>query len=294
MPGGRRRNRWTSVALRPYNPPMIGLPFTKMHGLGNDFVLFDTRRAPRMLDGAFMRAVADRRTGVGCDQVIVLEPPRSGGTDAYMRIWNQDGGEVAACGNGTRCAARLLLDESRRSRVVLETAAGPLTAHESGEGRIRVDMGPARLEWRDIPLARPADTLHVAISAGPLGDAVAVNVGNPHAVFFVDDADAVPLDALGPRIETDPLFPERANIGVAQRLACDRIRLRVWERGAGLTRACGTGACAATVAGARRGLTGRSVAVVLDGGELGIVWRTDGRVEMTGACATSFTGVLPA
>ena len=272
---------------------MTGLPFAKMHGLGNDFVVFDARGAALALDGARVRAIADRRTGVGCDQVIVVEPPRNGGTDAYLRFWNQDGGEVAACGNGTRCAARLLLDETERTSVILETDAGRLSAEEAGEGQVRVDMGPARLDWRDIPLARAADTLHVAVGTGPLGDAVAVNMGNPHAVFFVDDADAVPLEALGPILETDPLFPEHANIGVAQRLADDRLRLRVWERGVGLTQACGTGACAAAVAGARRGLTGRSVTVVLDGGELGIFWREDGHVEMTGPTAASFTGVLP-
>ena len=272
---------------------MTVLPFTKMHGLGNDFVVFDARRMPLALDGVRVRAIADRRTGVGCDQVIVVEPPRNGRTDAYLRFWNQDGGEVAACGNGTRCAARLLLDETDQTSVILETDAGRLTAEEAGGGQVRVDMGPARLDWRDIPLARATDTLHVAVGAGPLGDAVAVNVGNPHAVFFVDAADAVPLEALGPVLETDPLFPEHANIGVAQRLADDRLRLRVWERGAGLTQACGTGACAAVVAGARRGLTGRSVTVVLDGGELGILWREDGHVEMTGPTAASFSGVLP-
>ena len=272
---------------------MTGLPFAKMHGLGNDFVVFDARGAPLALDGARVRAIADRRTGVGCDQVIVVEPPRNGGTDAYLRFWNQDGGEVAACGNGTRCAARLLLDETEQTSMILETDAGRLTAQEAGGGQVRVDMGPARLDWRDIPLARATDTLHVAVGAGPLGDAVAVNMGNPHAVFFVDDVDAVPLEALGPGLETDPLFPEHANIGVAQRLADDCLRLRVWERGAGLTQACGTGACAAAVAGARRGLTGRSVTVVLDGGELGILWREDGHVEMTGPTAASFTGVLP-
>ena len=272
---------------------MAELPFIKMHGLGNDFVLFDARRAPLALDPARVRAVADRHTGVGCDQVIALEPPQGEGTDAFLRFWNRDGGEVGACGNGTRCAARLLLDESGRDAVALETAAGALTAREGGGDRVSVDMGPARLDWREIPLARACDTLHVAVGAGPLGDAVAVNMGNPHAVFFVDDAEAVPLETLGPALETDPLFPEHANIGVAQRIADDRLRLRVWERGAGLTRACGTGACAAAVAGARRGLTGREVTTVLDGGELGIRWRDDGHVEMTGACVRSFTGVLP-
>ena len=272
---------------------MTGFPFTKMHGLGNDFVVFDARPRPLALDGARVRAIADRRTGVGCDQVVALEPPRNGGTDAYLRFWNRDGGEVAACGNGTRCAARLLLDEAGAAQVVLETDAGRLTAEEAGGGQVRVDMGPARLDWREIPFARATDTLHVAVGAGPLGDAVAVNVGNPHAVFFVDDAEAVPLKVLGPGLETDPLFPERTNIGVAQRLASDRLRLRVWERGVGLTNACGTGACAAAVAGARRGLTERSVTVILDGGELGILWREDGHVEMTGPTAASFSGVLP-
>ena len=272
---------------------MTGLPFTKMHGLGNDFVVFDARTRPLALDAARVRAIADRRTGVGCDQLVVLEPPRNGGTDAYLRFWNRDGGEVAACGNGTRCAARLLFDETGRTSVMVETDAGRLTAQEAGGGEVRVDMGPARLDWREIPLARATDTLHVAVGAGPLSDAVAVNMGNPHAVFFVDDAEAVPLAELGSGLETDPLFPERANIGVAQRLASDRLRLRVWERGVGITNACGTGACAAAVAGARRGLTGRSVTVVLDGGALGIVWRKDGHVEMTGPTAASFSGVLP-
>ena len=272
---------------------MTGLPFTKMHGLGNDFVVFDARTRPLALDAARVRAIADRRTGVGCDQLVVVEAPRNGSTDAYLRFWNQDGGEVAACGNGTRCAARLLLDESGRTSVMVETDAGRLAAHEAGKGEVRVDMGPARLDWRDIPLARATDTLHVAMGAGPLSDAVAVNMGNPHAVFFVDDTDAVPLAELGPGLEADPLFPENANIGVAQRLASDRLRLRVWERGVGITNACGTGACAAAVAGARRGLTGRSVSVVLDGGALGIVWREDGHVEMTGPTAASFSGVLP-
>lgn len=267
--------------------------FFKMHGLGNDFVLFDGRTRRVALDRARVRAIADRRTGIGCDQVLALEPPRRTGADAFLRIWNRDGGEVAACGNGTRCAARLLLDETGRDRVALETAAGTLIAHEGGNGAVRVDLGPARLDWRAIPLARPMDTLHVSLQAGPLADAVAVNVGNPHAVFFVADPETVPLEEHGPALETDPLFPERANIGVAAVAGRDRLRLRVWERGAGLTRACGTGACAAAVAAARRGLTGRTVAVALDGGALDVCWRDDGHVEMTGPAALAFTGTLP-
>ncbi len=270
---------------------MTGLPFTKMHSLGNDFVVLDLRRATVALDGARVRAIADRRTGVGCDQLLALEAPRARAADAFLRIWNRDGGEVEACGNGTRCIARLLLEETGRDRVTVETVAGLLTARASGTD-VCVDMGPARLDWREIPLAREVDTLHVPAAAGPLADAVAVNMGNPHLVFFVDDAESVPLDTLGPDLEHHPLLPERGNIGVASRYDEDALRLRVWERGAGLTRACGTGACAAAVAAARRGLTGRAVHLALDGGPLAIVWRSDGHVDMTGPAARSFTGEL--
>ena len=186
---------------------MTGLPFTKMHGLGNDFVVLDARRAllaHRRRARARYRRPAHRRR---LRSAVVLEAPRNGGTDAYLRFWNQDGGEVAACGNGTRCAARLLLDEAGANHVILETDAGSLAAHEAGAGQVRVDMGPARLDWREIPLGRAMDTLHVAVGAGPLSDAVAVNMGNPHAVFFVEDAEAVPLAEIGPGLETDPLFP---------------------------------------------------------------------------------------
>jgi diaminopimelate epimerase len=273
---------------------MTGLSFTKMHGLGNDFVVLDGRQTPVALDPARVRAIADRRTGVGCDQLILIDPPRDGQTDAYMRIWNQDGGEVEACGNGTRCVARVLLEETGRNRVAIETGAGVLVAGEGTDGSVRVDMGPVRLAWQEIPLAREMDTLHVPAAAGPLADAVAINVGNPHAVFFVEDVEAVPLAEIGPGLETDPLFPEHANIGVAQRTAVDHLRLRVWERGVGLTRACGTGACAAAVAAARRQITGRAVTVALDGGALDILWREDGHVEMTGPATLSYIGELPA
>jgi diaminopimelate epimerase len=271
---------------------MRGTPFIKMHGLGNDFVVLDGRRETLALDAATARAIADRRTGVGCDQLILLEPPRRSGADLFMRIRNADGGETEACGNAARCIADLVMRESGRRRVVIETGAGLLAAEAAEIGDVTVDFGPARLDWRDIPLARECDTLHVPLALGPLSDPVCTSMGNPHATFFVADVAAIDLATLGPKLEHDPLFPERANIGVAQRLAPDRLRLRVWERGAGITPACGTGACAAAVAAQRRGLTGRHVEVIADGGILHIEWRADGHVLMTGPATVSFTGNL--
>jgi len=211
-----------------------------------------------------------------------------------MRIHNADGSESAACGNGIRCVAKLLFDEESQAEILIETAAGLLAARRAdslGE-RYTVDMGPARDDWQDIPLASECDTDHLPLARGPLNDPVGINVGNPHAVFFVGDAEAIPLDQLGPELEHDPLFPERANIGVAQIIDTGALRLRVWERGVGLTQACGTGACAAAVAANRRGLTGRQVQVRLDGGDLDIEWLANGNVAMTGPASISFTGAF--
>ena len=262
--------------------------FIKMHGLGNDFVVLDARTAPLALSPERVRAIADRRTGVGCDQVIVLEPAQV--ADAFMRIHNAAGDEAEACGNGARCVGLLLMDEREADTVRIDTAGGPVTAHAAGPGRIAVDMGPPRLGWRDIPLAEARDTLHLGLARGPLEDPAAVSMGNPHAVFFVADAAAVPLGELGPALEHDPLFPARANIEVVQVTGPASLRLRVWERGAGLTRACGTGACAAVVAAHLRGLVGRRAQVALDGGVLDIDWRGDDHVWMTGPAAVSFRG----
>jgi diaminopimelate epimerase len=263
-----------------------------MHGLGNDFVVIDARVEPLTLSDAQARAVADRKTGVGCDQFIVIEPPKNGATDATLRIRNADGGEVEACGNASRCVAQLLMRERGTSRVAIDTPAGVIVAEDAGSGRVAVDMGPARLEWQEIPLARAMDTLHLDLTLGPLSDPVAVNVGNPHAVFFVPEAEAIDLKTLGPPLERHALFPERCNIEAATVLSPTRIRMRVWERGVGITRACGTGACATLVAAARRGLTGRTADVILDGGTLEIEWLPNGHVRMTGPVTTSFTGVL--
>ncbi|TWB45394.1 diaminopimelate epimerase [Nitrospirillum pindoramense] len=267
--------------------------FLKMHGLGNDFVVLDARTTPLSLTGAQARVLADRRFGVGCDQIIILEPPQSAGADVFMRILNPDGSESGACGNATRCVASLIAAEGAgRDRLTVETISGLLPAVRHADGLVTVDMGPARLDWRQIPLAEPADTLSLDVAAGPLSGPCTVNMGNPHAVFFVDDAEAVDLPQWGPQLEHHTAFPERANIEVATVVAPGRVRMRVWERGAGITLACGSGACATLVAAARRGLTDRKADIVMDGGTLTIEWREDGHVLMTGPVATAFSGEL--
>lgn len=261
----------------------MATPFVKMHGLGNDFVVFDARaQALPALSNDAVRRLADRHTGIGCDQLIVVEPPANGG-DARMRIYNADGGEVEACGNASRCVAQLI------GRARVETSGGTIEVAPDGDGAT-IDMGVPRFEWDAIPIAYPIDTLDMPVGWDSLERPAAVNVGNPHVIFFVDDLDAHPLSVLGPRIETDPLFPQRINVNVAQLIGPDRLRLQVWERGVGLTRACGTGACATAVAAIRRGLTGRKVEVVLPGGPLTIEWRDDGHMLMTGPAATAFRG----
>jgi len=272
---------------------MTDLAFTKMHGLGNDFVVLDARASALGIDAARAQAIADRRTGVGCDQLLILKPTNGSGADAFMEIRNCDGAEAEACGNGTRCVAALLMDEKGSDDVVIETVAGLLRATRAADGQVTVDMGPARLEWNQIPLAAEADTLHVDVREGPLADPVAVNIGNPHAVFFVDDAEAVDLEIHGPKLEHHPMFPERANIEVVSVLGPDKLRMRVWERSDGITRACGSGACAVAVAAHRRGLAGRQVDIRLDGGTLHLEWREDdGHVLMTGPVALVYRGVL--
>ncbi len=264
------------------------VPFWKMQGAGNDFVVLDGRTRALALDPATIRRLADRRLGIGCDQVILLRP--ASGADVQMRIFNPDGSEAGACGNATRCVAELLHGQSGGGDFVIETIAGRLPSWRGMDGQISVDMGAPRLGWDEVPLAGPADTLHLPLAAGPLSDPAALSMGNPHATFFVDDLDAIPIATLGPVLEHDPIFPQRANIGVARILPDGAIRLRVWERGAGLTLACGSGACAALVNAARRGLAGRSARLLLDGGQLRIEWRADGHVVMTGPATLSFTG----
>ena len=269
--------------------------YFKMNGCGNDFVILDARaRGALALTETQARAIANRETGIGCDQVIALERSMRG--DAYMRIWNADGANSDACGNAARCVAWLLMEEgggavSRR----IETPAGMLYAERAGERLIKVDMGVPLLRWEEIPLARAMASDRMDYEVNGLAAPGAVNVGNPHVVFFVDDVRAVPIESLGPRIEHDPLFPQRVNVGFAEVRSPQQIRLRVWERGAGLTRACGTGACAAVVAAHRQGRSGRTAEVLVDGGSLQIEWREgDDRVLMTGPVELEGTGDLAA
>jgi diaminopimelate epimerase len=265
--------------------------FVKMEGLGNDFVVFDERAASLGIDQRRAASICDRHRGVGCDQLISIEAVGDG-ADAFMRIRNPDGSEAGACGNATRCVAWLLFEQTGRRRQVIRTIAGVLPAEVRADGTVEVDMGPAGLDWRDVPLARAMDTLHLDLEEGPLMDPAACSMGNPHATFFLDFLDNLDIPAVGPVLEHDPLFPERANIGFVQILAKDRLRLRMWERGAGMTLACGSGACAALVNAHRRGLAERRGIVVADGGELEITWRDDGHVLMAGPVARVFSGTI--
>ena len=259
------------------------VPFIKMHGLGNDFVVLDARTGGvPPVDTRLAAVLADRHRGIGCDQLILIEP--SATADLRMRIFNADGSEVEACGNATR-AVGLLHGQPAR----IETLAGVLEARPDGAG-IAVDMGRPRFGWDEIPLAWAMDTLHLPVGWEDLADPVAVNVGNPHVIFFVADCAAVDLARLGPLIETDPLFPERVNVNVATIESRSAIRLRVWERGAGLTLACGTGACATAIGAMRRGLVERTVTVTLPGGALTITWTDEDRILMSGPATEAFRG----
>jgi diaminopimelate epimerase len=263
------------------------LAFHKMHGLGNDFVVIDRRGGGTVVTGALARALGDRHRGVGFDQLAVIEPDAE--ADARLVFFNADGSLSAACGNATRCIARHLMDQTGAARLTLRTERGLLACEDAGGGLTRVNMGAPLTGWREIPLGRDVDTLHLPLQ----GDPVATGMGNPHCTFFVEDAEAVDLPALGARFEHDPLFPERTNVQFASLLGPDRLRMRVWERGAGVTLASGSSSCATAVAAARRGLTGRRVTIVLDGGEIGIDWQEDG-VWMTGPTAHVFSGTLTA
>jgi diaminopimelate epimerase len=264
----------------------MSVDFTKMHGLGNDFIVLDARETalPGAMTPERAAALADRHTGIGCDQLVVLEPADA--ADCTMRIFNADGGEVEACGNAARAVGLLL------GKPATVATGGGVIALRPGDSGIAVDMGVPRFTWEAIPLAYPMDTLSMPVAWDALESPVAVNVGNPHAVFFVPDCDAVRLERLGPLIETDPLFPQRVNVNVATVVDRQTIRLRVWERGAGLTRACGTGACATAVAAMRRKLVDREVTVHLPGGPLSIAWGADERIVMTGPAAESFRGTF--
>jgi diaminopimelate epimerase len=279
-------------------PEAATIHFRKMNGLGNDFVVLDARSGPLPVDQRSARAIADRKSGIGCDQLIVLEPSSS--ADVRMRIWNNSGDEVESCGNASRCVADLLFRETGRTSVTIDTDGGLLRCTRAGDGLVTVDMGAPRFGWKDIPLSEEfRDTRRIELQVGPIDDPVlhspsVVNVGNPHCIFWVRDVSAHDLARFGPMLEHHPLFPEGANISLAQVLSEDHLLLRVWERGAGLTRACGTAACAAAVAGVRLRLLARKVKVTLPGGDLWIEWREpDGHIFLTGPFAYEFEGALP-
>jgi len=266
-----------------------------MNGLGNDFVVIDLREHKARIGRDAAISIADRKSGIGCDQVITIED-RDG---LFMGVWNADGSEVGACGNAARCVGAILMDESGEPGVAFETIGGAISAERIGANRIAVDMGVPKFHWKQIPLAEETqDTRYVDVKLGPIDKPVlwgpsAVNVGNPHCIFFVEDAEAQAIDRFGPLVENHPMFPERANVSVAEVRGRHYIRLRVWERGAGVTKACGTAACAALVAAVRRRLTDRKATVELDGGILAIEWREDDHVIMTGPYELEFEGVLP-
>jgi diaminopimelate epimerase len=265
--------------------PLTGLPFAKMHGLGNDFVVIDRRGLSFDVTAGFARALGDRHRGVGFDQLAVIDADPE--ADLRLSFWNADGSESATCGNATRCIARAEMDRIGRTRLTIRTERGILGAEDAGGGLTSVNMGPPILDWAGIPLAEAMDTLELPIEGMP----VATGMGNPHCTFFVEDAAIIPLAEFGARYEFHPLFPERTNVEVVQVLSADEIRLRIWERGTGVTLASGSCACAAAVAAARRGVTGRKVTVHVDGGTLIVDWREDG-VWLTGPTAHVFDGLL--
>ncbi|MEC9346890.1 MAG: diaminopimelate epimerase [Pseudomonadota bacterium] len=267
---------------------MDSLPFIKMHGLGNDFVVLDARARAVELTPARIRAMGDRHRGAGFDQLLTLLP--SDRADCYMRIDNSDGSPAGACGNGTRCVGRLLLEETGRESVTIDSPGGILTVSRAEGGLYTARMGRPRTDWRAVPLAREMDTLHVDLTVGPLSDPVALSMGNPHAVFFVPDAEAVALEEVGPQVESHPLFPDRVNVEVVSRRPDGTFRLRVFERGAGITQACGSGTCAAYAAARMRGLADGPVRIDLDGGPLWMDMDADGNVLMTGAASLVFRG----
>ena len=267
------------------------IPFKKMNGLGNDFVVIDARTVPFSLTTEQIVAVADRKRGVGFDQMLVLKP--SDVADFFMVVINADGTTDTVCGNGTRCVAQLFMDETGRKAVAIETIAGVVYA-EKYDAMVRVNMGHPKTAWQDMPMGEPRDVLHVAFPEFPeLPSAVVTSMGIPHTVFFVPDAENIALDYFGPVLETHPLFPQRTNVEFCHLISSNKIRMRVWERGSGITQACGSGACCVLVAAVQRGLVKDHAEIVMDGGSLHIEWRNiDGCVYMTGPTQLSFSGVL--
>ncbi len=265
--------------------------FKKMHGLGNDFVIVDQREVAGALDAARIKQICDRHRGIGCDQLIIMEP--SSDADLFMRIYNPDASESGACGNATRCVAHIYMEEENLKNCKIETKRGVLMAHLRGHEVVEVDMGQPQLDWASVPLSYEIDVQNLQIGSGGVRNPVAVGMGNPHCVFFVDDVDAVDIHRLGSKFETHDLFPQSTNVEFVQVIEPNKLRVRVWERGAGITQACGSGACASVVAAVQRGLTDRTVEIVMDGGSLSLEWSgLSNHVLMTGPVTYVFEGSL--
>jgi diaminopimelate epimerase len=291
-------NRYISFIEEDAGLVPRGRPFIKMHGLRNDFIIVDGRRKPFRPSAEAISRICDRHEGVGGDELLIVNPPRSvpESEDAYafVRIFNPDGREVEACGNATRCVGWLFMQECRCAEVVVETIGGLLKCRAADEKQVAVEMGKLRTGWQDIPLSREMDTLHLGIGAGPLQDPVGMNIGNPHAVFFVDDLVAIDMTTYGPQLQNHPLFPEEANIGAAQLIDSKTLKLSVWERPGALTTACGTGACVAVGAAHRRGLTTeKQMTVIMPAGSVEIELKDNDTVVMTGPVEVCYSGYLP-
>lgn len=271
---------------------MSNTPFRKMHGTGNDFVVLDSRKQSLLFDGAAAKRLADRHFGIGCDQLVLLEP--SSVADVAMRIFNADGGEISTCGNATRCVADLVMQEKGADTASIETRAGIRTGRRAADGGVTVNMGAPRFDWTEIPLSESRNTQHLGLEEGLLRDPVAISMGNPHAIFFVRDLAHIRMGEWGPKLERNPLFKEGANISAVQVLAPDHLKMVVWERGTGLTMACGSAACAAVVAGVHRDVCYRQATVELPGGTLSIDWQQGepGEVLMSGPVAYVFEGEI--
>lgn len=267
-------------------------PFLKMHGTGNDFVVLDGRAQSLSIDAAKAKHLSDRHFGIGCDQLVLLE--KSSKADVKMRIFNADGSEISTCGNATRCVADFMMNESGSGSATIETEAGIRSGTRAADGSVTVNMGSPKFDWREIPLSEPRNTEHLGLAEGLLMDPIAINMGNPHAIFFVRDLHHIKMAEWGPRLEMNPLFPERVNVSAVQVLNETHIKMCVWERGTGITMACGSAACAAVVAGVTRELTGRKVTVELPGGALQVEWQQgeSGEVLMSGPVAYVFSGEI--
>ncbi len=269
----------------------MNIPFRKMQGTGNDFVVLDGRTHKLNMTNALAKRLSDRHFGIGCDQLVVLAEPKNG-ADVAMRIFNADGSEISTCGNATRCVADIVMTEMGKDEASMETLAGVRTGSRSGDGSVTVNMGTPKTEWAEIPLKESRNTLHLGIEEGLMRDPVAVNMGNPHAVFFVRDLHHIKIAEWGAKLEHNPLFPKAANISAVQVMNENTLKMVVWERGAGVTLACGSAACAAVVAGVQREVCARKVTVELPGGSLQIDWTREGDVLMTGPVAYVFTGEI--